>query len=122
MPVSANWNESVIELDRHSWDELGKLAKVVENEIDAKLLTLGRLTLAALRSHRYDGLRIPVDSPLGQAERLVDELQASLVKLATIIDALAGRSEQAGGSSLHILQRHRDIYLEYSKELRKTKV
>lgn len=109
----------VIDLDSLSWDELARLAKNSETEIDSKLLTLGRLTSAALRTHRYDGLRPPADSPLRQAERLAEELEGALGRLSQVIEVLSVRGSDAG--SLHLLQRHRDLLTEYLCEFRKTK-
>lgn len=116
MPIANN----AVDLDTLSWDDLARLAKHSETEIDSKLLHLGRLTSAALRSHRYDGLRPASDSPLRQAERLVAELEVLLKRLGEVVDGLAGRGAEAG--NLHLLQRHRDILAEYSGEFRKTKV
>lgn len=125
------------DIERYGWDELTRRAKQVENELDGQLLTLGRLTSAALRSQRYtiggD------DGPLRQAEQLAEQVQRGLSLLGQIVEALERRSEQvtlgtaaAGdggtggmsgvGSSLHMLQRHRDIYNEYRRDYRKTKV
>lgn len=116
--------EKPSDLDSCSWDELTKEAKHLENELDSKLLTLGRLTSAALRAQRYDTFRPPstgTDSPLYRAEMVANELQRGLERLGGIVEVLTVRTEEAG-SSLHILQRHRDLYLEYSKDFRKTKV
>jgi Golgi SNAP receptor complex protein 1 len=107
------------ELEKLSWEELGRLAKVCENDIDTKLLTLGRLCSTALRIHRYDGLRQMGDSPLRQAETLAEDVQSGLTRLGALVEALSSRIE---GVQTHILQRHRDIYFEYTKEFRKAKV
>lgn len=128
------------EVERCGWDELTKRAKQVENELDGHLLTLGRLTSAALRSQRYTTMGGD-DGPLRQAEQLAEQVQQGLNLLGRIVEALERRSEQVmtsgttvggeggtagmggtGGSSLHMLQRHRDIYNEYRRDYRKTKV
>jgi Golgi SNAP receptor complex protein 1 len=105
--------------DHLTWDDLAKLAKHSETDLDNKLLQLGRLTSSALRSHRYDGLR-PGNDALRQAEGLAEEVEGLLRKLGEIIDGLTGRGGEAG--NLHLIQRHRDILAEYSSEFRKTKV
>ena len=115
------------------WEELGRMAKSVENSIDGKLLTLGRLTSAALRAHRYEGAHGSVaggraaggGGSLDAAERLAAEVEDELRRLAGLIEALAERMEAAGsgtGAHLHHLQRHRDIFAEYSREFRRTRV
>lgn len=113
-----------VEVDRLTWEEIGRAAKQTENEIDGSLLVLGRLASAALRSQRYDVSRpaAPGDSPLRRAEEVAEKIQAALARLAVYIDALAQRSsETASSTTLHILQRHRDICAEYTQEFRKTK-
>lgn len=122
MLVGASGGNSNVAVERLGWDELSRQAKLAENSIDSRLLTLGRLTSAALRSHRYDGLRPPNESPLHSAETLAGEVQGDLARLAELVDALASRSQEEAAGTVHILQRHRDIYSEYSKEFRKTKV
>lgn len=118
-----------------SWEELGRTAKSVENSIDGKLLTLGRLTSAALRAHRYEGPHGSGatggrgagggQSSLEAAEKLAAEVEDELRRLAGLIEALAERMEAMGsgtGTHLHHLQRHRDIFAEYSREFRRTRV
>lgn len=124
MVMTVAGGPSEAELERLTWEEIGKAAKQIENEIDGNLLVLGRLASAALRSQRYDASRstAPGDSPLRKAEGVADKIQTALSKLSVYIDALAQRSDQAGSSAtLHILQRHRDICAEYTQEFRKTK-
>lgn len=122
-----------VDVERCGWDELTRKAKQVENDLDGRLLALGRLTSAALRSQRYAGND---DEPLRQAEELAGQVQSSLELLRQLVEGLERRSEQVtmgtvggggagavgGSSSLHMLQRHRDIYNEYRRDYRKTKV
>lgn len=111
-------------LDHLSWEDLSRHAKHLENSLDSKLLTLGRLTSAALRRHRYDSVVAAgrEGDVLRQAEELAQRVEAELDRLGGMVEALATRCGEAGGATLHILQRHRDIHAEYLKEYRKTRV
>lgn len=122
--VSPNINEqsNVMDLNNLSWDEVQKVAKLTENEIDNKLLTLGRMTSHALRHHRnMDPLTLTPS--LKEAESITEDISSLLTKLSSFVDELGKRGDEMGGaSSSHILQRHKDLLVEYSTEFRKTRV
>lgn len=103
--------------DHCGWDELSKQAKQVENGIDGKLLSLGRMTSSALRAQRYD--RGEGGIALQQASALAQELEGELNRLWGLVEALAGRTEESG-AALHLIQRHRDILAEYQREYKKS--
>ena len=119
--VNNNDNNNATIEEYATWDEIARGAKSLENELDVKLLNLSKLTSITLRSQRYELHSATRDGPLAQAERLAEEIREGLVRLGKLVEELASRSEQVG-SSLHIVQRHRDIYAEYLKDFRKTQV
>lgn len=117
----------------NTWDDVNKRAKALESEIDTQLLGLSRLTSAALRSGQGS-------SYVSEAERLTEQIEVSLRELVGLIDELSRMTSQqqpgSGGdssrpllqqhlppshSTSHLIQRHRDIHMEYVKELRKAK-
>lgn len=107
---------------KRSWEEVGREAKGLESDIDTKLLALSRLTSAALRSGRGSSFQ-------SDAEALIQKIESSLQELAGLIEELAGiaHTGQHGDQQLphhstgHLLQRHKDIHMEYVKELRKAR-
>lgn len=125
-PVSSSSSPplSAVALEHLGWEELSRHAKHLENTLDSRLLALGRLTSAVLRRHRYDTVIVASrgGDVLRQAEELARSVEEELGRLGAIIEALAARCGEAGGTTLHIMQRHRDIHAEYLKEYRKTRV
>lgn len=112
-------------IPKRSWDIVNREAKNLESDLDTKLLGLSRLTSTALRSGRGS-------SAQSEAESMATDIESGLKNLAGLIEELSAiMSTSAGGSSTdnvppqhsatHLIQRHRDIHMEYVKELRKAK-
>jgi Golgi SNAP receptor complex protein 1 len=107
-------------LDKKSWSEFSRRAKNLESELDTKLLALSRLTSAALRSDRNSSFQ-------SDAEALTEHIETGLKELAGLIDELSCLCDSETGAppqhtAAHLLQRHRDIHMEYVRELRKAKM
>lgn len=114
-------DEDVGGLAKKSWEELNKEAKTLENTLDTQLLSLSRLTSAALRSGRGSTFQ-------SDAEELSEQIEEGLKQLAKLIDELGVNQGETGNNNnnnqpptSHLLQRHRDIHMDYVKELRKAK-
>jgi len=110
------------QLESLSWDELGRLVKRTENDIDSKLLSLGRLVSSATRSQRH-GLNGAKGGSLHQAEDLSTHVELLLKKLETQVHTLRARADddESNGSG-HVLQRHVDILQEYTREFQRSYV
>ncbi|KAK1858487.1 hypothetical protein I4F81_001089 [Pyropia yezoensis] len=129
-----------------SWDGLGKDARRLEADIDAKLAAFGRAT-AALSSIRSTALGGPASgvstatslgdgAPNGNAtsdgfaaaEHICTEVEGLLSRLAAAVDAMS-RAQSAtgssavgvgGGASRHMVARHADILRDYTTEFQRT--
>lgn len=109
---------------KRNWDDVNREAKSLESELDTKLLGLGRLTSAALRSGRGSSAQT-------EAEQMTVDIEAGLKSLAGLIEELSLLISTTSGASTehipphhsasHLIQRHRDIHMEYVKELRKAR-
>jgi hypothetical protein len=108
---------------KKSWDHVNREAKILESELDTKLLGLSRLTSSALRSGRASSFQ-------SEAEAATVEIESGLQRLATLIEELNLLVNSAiqqpdlppQHSATHLIQRHRDIHMEYVKELRKARM
>lgn len=123
-------------MESDSWDSLRKEARLLENEIDAKLVALSKVGTNFNQNFRSYS-RTPDKEPLLDSseevfETRTREMEELLGRLTNVNDALArfmdnhafengAATKSAGASMLHILQRHRDILQDYSHEFQKTK-
>ncbi|KAI9206081.1 Golgi SNAP receptor complex member 1 [Polychytrium aggregatum] len=116
-----------------NWEALRKQARQLENEIELKLATYAKLastssgsTPLAASSSSTNVLAAPAHvwtSP-DVAELEVDDL---LKRLTAVVNSMADVLENSpagvpsNSSMMHMLQRHRDILFDYTKEYKKTK-
>ncbi|KAF0294931.1 Golgi SNAP receptor complex member 1 [Amphibalanus amphitrite] len=110
----------------HSWEDLRKQARQVENELDVKLVAYSKLGAGYASAPSV----VPGDQqPLlsgddQQVEKTEADIEACLTKLSTINERMCEFSASGAASSAavtHTLQRHRDILQDYTQEFRRTK-
>ncbi|GBP85640.1 Golgi SNAP receptor complex member 1 [Eumeta japonica] len=101
-----------------SWEELRKQARLLENDIDVKLVAFSKLGSSSSTS----GLS-PESVPLINNEDMFDtlsmELQQLLNKLSAINDKMADLAP-SGAATMHTIKRHREILMDYQQEFSKT--
>ncbi|CAO3678033.1 unnamed protein product [Umbelopsis vinacea] len=105
-----------------SWDSLRKQARQLENEAETKLASL---TKAGSNLRRKGAAEFPGNS-LTEITDLEYQTEEVLKRLQTIITLMSEYLDRPSAtpsnpSMLHMLQRHKDIAFDYSKELRKVK-
>ncbi|KAJ3414281.1 Golgi SNAP receptor complex member 1, partial [Chytridiales sp. JEL 0842] len=119
-----------------SWDSLRKQAKQLENELEGRLMHFSKLGSSAAGSSSASssssgGGALSGGGGEGEgwgstetAEREVEEL---IRKLTTIVNTMASYLDNlpptapSNPSMMHVLQRHRDVLFDYSKEFKRTK-
>ncbi|KAG0291096.1 hypothetical protein BGZ96_005498 [Linnemannia gamsii] len=113
-----------------SWDTLRKEVRQIETEIESKLTALSKL---AVRNGSAPAPQAAAGAPGASAaaangEELETNIEELLEKLSRTVDAMSGHLDsqtqsngQAPLSMTHLLQKHRDILHDYTKEYRKTR-
>ncbi|KAJ3175881.1 Golgi SNAP receptor complex member 1 [Geranomyces variabilis] len=119
-----------------SWESLRRQARALENDTEAKLAQYAKLSASSAStssSYASSGLPAPLPQqqqqqqqvpPTAAAAGVELELADLLARLTAVVAGMAQCLDQGvggGGSNMHMLQRHRDILYEYSKEFKKTK-
>ncbi|KAJ3130444.1 ESCRT-III subunit protein snf7 [Nowakowskiella sp. JEL0407] len=111
------------------WEQLRKQARQLENDIESKLVAFSR----AGGSMGSSGLVVGIESNLNGNNNTViaeNEIEGLLKKVAfeltSVVDSMAthldsSSSGQSNPSMMHMLQRHRDILYDYTKEFGRTK-
>ncbi|KAF9142447.1 hypothetical protein BG015_000881 [Linnemannia schmuckeri] len=114
-----------------SWDTLRKEVRQIETEIESKLTTLSKLAVrsgsASAPSQAAAG-SLGAGAAAANGEELEAKIEELLEKLSRTVDAMSGHLDnqaqtngQAPLSMTHLLQKHRDILHDYTKEYRKTR-
>ncbi|CAG8449279.1 2695_t:CDS:2 [Diversispora eburnea] len=117
-----------------SWEFLRKQARQLENEIEQKLTSYSKL--AAQVGRNTNGVSsVSLGSGLygdnglsgNSSEAMELELEELIKKLTSVVNSMADvvdgpSSSTSNPSMMHMLQRHRDILYDCSKEFKKTKV
>lgn len=106
-------------------------ARLIENEIDSKLLLLSKCNVGDDNDEDDDvsssksNDKVPLlqaDSQAGLFGRLSREIESLLSRLTDVNNRMVSVAERIRSSSAtYTLQRHRDILNDYTKEFRKTK-
>ncbi|KAG0319086.1 hypothetical protein BGZ99_005294 [Dissophora globulifera] len=113
-----------------SWDALRKEVRQVEIEIESKLTALSRSAVKAGQQGAGAGGVGPNNAAgtAGTGEDLENNIEDLLEKLNRLVDAMSAHLDaqtQTGGqaplSTVHLLQKHRDILHDYTREYRKTR-
>lgn len=109
--------------------DLRREARLIENEIDSKLLLLSKCSVRdddEDDGHVSSGSdKVPLlqaDSQAGLFGRLSREIESLLSRLTDVNNGMVSVADRIRSSSAtYTLQRHRDILNDYTKEFRKTK-
>ncbi|KAF8924455.1 snare region anchored in the vesicle membrane C-terminus-domain-containing protein [Dissophora ornata] len=118
-----------------SWDALRKEVRQVEIEIESKLTALSKSTVKAGAGQQAAGVgggsgAGPSSSTgaTGTGEDLEANIEELLEKLSRLVDGMSGHLDtqtqtngQAPLSMVHLLQKHRDILHNYTREYRKAR-
>ncbi|CAO3628858.1 unnamed protein product [Cunninghamella blakesleeana] len=102
-----------------TWDQLRRQARQIENEIELKLVTLSKV--GALNSTQQQGLSSDINKG-GQEleiEQLLNNLQDTIVSMGHILDQPS--ATPTNPSMTHMLDRHKNILYDYTKEFKRTK-
>uniref|UniRef100_F1L4W3 Golgi SNAP receptor complex member 1 n=1 Tax=Ascaris suum TaxID=6253 RepID=F1L4W3_ASCSU len=114
-----------------TWEDLRKRARMLENSIDVKLVTLNKLACGI--SGRHESSVSVNNSKENVFNSLSAELEEMIVKLVHINDEMSehiGRHQRASPASggwasnpalQHTLRRHREILRDYSTEFNRSR-
>ncbi len=102
----------------YNWEELSRLAKQIEKDIDDQFALLG----SSLHQHQQ--------RPYNAEQTQIVSLESMLKRLGNVTDMMGELLEQLGttpnknssNSALHLLNRHKEVYQDYQRDLRKLKV
>jgi len=100
---------------KYSWEDLRKEALYLENEIDSKLVSYSKIGASTV---------VYVNESDRMFESLSEEIQGLLGKLNHVNEEMTTIASSTPGLSttavIHTIQRHREIFQDYSQEFRKT--
>ncbi|KAH9897886.1 V-snare-domain-containing protein [Cubamyces lactineus] len=104
-----------------NYDSLHRQCRTLESLFDTKLTAYARLASSITRNH--DDVEASGSTERWRdLEAEVDELLEKLQEINDQLSALAEDSENPPSQSmLRAIQRHREVYLDYARELRRTK-
>ncbi|KAJ1552614.1 Golgi SNAP receptor complex member 1, partial [Nowakowskiella sp. JEL0078] len=105
---------SNLNISENHWENLRKQARQLENDIESRLVSFSRSGGNITSGSTFEG---------SVTEHEIDEV---IKKLSNVVNSMASHLENVPSSSqnssmMHILQRHRDIFYDYSKEFSRTK-
>ncbi|CAG8483806.1 8421_t:CDS:2 [Ambispora leptoticha] len=111
-----------------SWEFLRKQARQLENEIEQKLTSYSKIATSVGRNSRIvDGGVGSGNAAAGNSNEAMElELDELLKKLSMVVNSMAEVVDRpttvpTSPSIMHMLQRHRDILYDYTKEFKKTR-
>ncbi|KAI0652396.1 V-snare-domain-containing protein [Trametes meyenii] len=104
-----------------NYDSLHRQCRTLESLFDTKLTAYARLASSITRNH--DDVEASGSSERWRdLEAEVDELLEKLQEINDQLSALTNDTENPPSQSmLRAIQRHREVYLDYARELRRTK-
>ncbi|XP_063220055.1 Golgi SNAP receptor complex member 1 [Bacillus rossius redtenbacheri] len=107
----------------NNWEDLRKQARVLENEIDIKLVSFSKLGIGDAASSYKSLSDTSVPQSKGQSFEIVAaEVQQLLDKLTELnenMEEMASSEVHTSSAVLHTLQRHREILQDYKQEFHK---
>ncbi|OQR80107.1 Golgi SNAP receptor complex member 1-like [Tropilaelaps mercedesae] len=108
-----------------NWEDLRKQARHLENEIDLKLVSFSKVgTSLGSRDFTHENSdTVPLLSSAASGhvvDLMTEEIEHLLLLLQQLNDDMA-ECEGGGSSRQHTLQRHRDIFKDYTSEFNKTR-
>ncbi|XP_013193302.2 Golgi SNAP receptor complex member 1 [Amyelois transitella] len=101
-----------------SWEELRKQARMLENDIDMKLVAFSKLGMSSAPSG-LSAESVPLINSEDMFDTMSMELQQLLNKLSSINDKMADLAP-SGAATMHTIKRHREILMDYQQEFTKT--
>ncbi|CAG9104386.1 unnamed protein product [Plutella xylostella] len=101
-----------------SWEELRKQARILENDIDVKLVAFSKLGAGSAASG-LSSESVPLLNSEDMFDTMSMELQQLLNKLSSINDKMADLAPN-GAATMHTIKRHREILMDYQQEFSKT--
>ncbi|KAM3963942.1 golgi SNAP receptor complex member Gos28 [Aphomia sociella] len=101
-----------------SWEELRKQARLLENDIDVKLVAFSKLGISTTSSS-LSSETVPLINSEDMFDTMSMELQQLLNKLSSINDNMADIAP-SGAATMHTIKRHREILMDYQQEFSKT--
>ncbi|CAG8529981.1 6073_t:CDS:2 [Funneliformis caledonium] len=125
LPISTDLSTSVT--SQQSWEYLRKQARQLENELEQKLTSYSKIAAQVGRSVGYGLGSKKNDGMAGNSSEAMElELEELIKKLTSVVNSMAEVVDRPSTTStnpsmMHMLQRHRDILYDYSKEFKKTK-
>ncbi|KAJ3247072.1 hypothetical protein HDU78_005474 [Chytriomyces hyalinus] len=113
-----------------SWESVRRQAKQLENEVELKLSNYSK----CISSSSSDGASISINMEaasllpaFSQSEQMESDLEDCLRRLTKVTNQMAefldspNQHMPTNPSMMHVLQRHREILYDYSKEFNRTK-
>lgn len=101
-----------------AWEDVRKQARMLENDIDMKLVAFSKLGVTT-GSSNLSSESVPLINSDDMFETMSMELQQLLNKLSSINDKMADLAP-SGTATLHTIKRHREILMDYQQEFQKT--
>uniref|UniRef100_A0A1Y1N2T5 Golgi SNAP receptor complex member 1 n=1 Tax=Photinus pyralis TaxID=7054 RepID=A0A1Y1N2T5_PHOPY len=103
-----------------TYEDLRKQARLLENDIDLKLVAYSKLG-AGINTphHKHESDTVPLLSGEDTFESMSMEIEQLLKKLTQVNERMT-EQPVSGAAMLHTLQRHRDILADMSRDFHKT--
>jgi len=127
-PYKMSVNGSSNSASAQSWEGLRKKARVLENELEMKLVSFSKLGINQQKGYQKVEEK---EALLGSSsdtmfETMSLEIEKLLSNLTEVNDSMSAFLSdmsigEANSAQLHTMQRHRDILQDYSHEFSKTK-
>ncbi|XP_049878997.1 Golgi SNAP receptor complex member 1 [Pectinophora gossypiella] len=105
-------------LTSSSWEDLRKTARLLENDIDVKLVAFSKLGVSTGASS-LSSESVPLINSDDMFDTMSMELQQLLNKLSQINDKMSELAP-SGAATMHTIKRHREILMDYQQEFSKT--
>ncbi|KAI8086061.1 uncharacterized protein BX664DRAFT_264368 [Halteromyces radiatus] len=106
-----------------SWDQLRRQARQLENEIELKLASLSKIgATTTARQQQQDTSLSDGNNKAGQEveiEQLLNNLQDTIASMGQVLERPS--ATPTNPSMIHMLERHKNILYDYTKEFRKVK-
>ncbi|CAH2093722.1 unnamed protein product [Euphydryas editha] len=101
-----------------TWEDVRKQARLLENDIDVKLVGFSKLGMSSASSG-LNSENVPLINSEDMFDTMSMEIQQLLNKLSAINDRMADLAP-SGSATLHTIKRHREILMDYQQEFQKT--
>ncbi|ORY94845.1 hypothetical protein BCR43DRAFT_525987 [Syncephalastrum racemosum] len=123
-PLMSNQDEDDGDLSNPSstmsWDHLRRQARQIENEIELKLASLSKLGASVSNSRADDASSVDKPSQELETEELLRQLENVIISMGKVLDRPS--ATPTNPSMMHMLERHKDILVDYNKEFRRVKM